>query len=156
MIFVTVGTHPGQFDRLVKRMDEIAPFLKEKVVIQKGFTDYVPRHADSFAFTDDMEGYYSKARLVISQAATTVIEFALHQKPLIIVPRQKRFGEHINDHQVEFAEYFAQKTGVLCVMKIDALTPALLRGYRSQPHLKKDGLHKLQHYLGKIVREHAT
>ena len=28
MIFVTIGTHPDQFDRLVRRIDAIAPKIK--------------------------------------------------------------------------------------------------------------------------------
>jgi UDP-N-acetylglucosamine transferase subunit ALG13 len=48
MIFVTVGTHPGGFDRLVQQMDKIAGLIKEKVVIQRGFTRYTPRNAEYF------------------------------------------------------------------------------------------------------------
>ena len=40
MIFVTVGTHPDQFDRLIRKIDTIAPKIKEKIVIQRGFTKY--------------------------------------------------------------------------------------------------------------------
>jgi len=40
MIFVTVGTHDQGFERLVKKMDEIAGQIDEEVVIQVGYTDY--------------------------------------------------------------------------------------------------------------------
>lgn len=43
MIFVTIGTHPGQFDRLIKKIDEIAPQIDEEIIIQTGFTNYVPK-----------------------------------------------------------------------------------------------------------------
>ena len=52
MIFVTVGTHPGQFDRLIKRVDEIAPHIKEEIIIQRGFTRYAPKNTKYFDFTD--------------------------------------------------------------------------------------------------------
>ena len=38
MILVTVGTHVLGFDRLVKKMDEIASKIDEEVIIQIGNT----------------------------------------------------------------------------------------------------------------------
>ena len=42
MIFVTVGTHEQQFDRLIKYVDELN--LPEEVMIQRGYSDYIPRN----------------------------------------------------------------------------------------------------------------
>ena len=42
MIFVTVGTHEQQFDRLIKYVDELN--LPEEVIIQRGYSDYIPRN----------------------------------------------------------------------------------------------------------------
>ena len=44
MIFVTVGTHEQQFDRLVKKVDELKGrnLIREQVVIQTGFSTYEP------------------------------------------------------------------------------------------------------------------
>ncbi|MDI6655433.1 MAG: beta-1,4-galactosyltransferase, partial [Candidatus Hydrothermarchaeota archaeon] len=44
MIFVTVGTHNQSFERLVKKADEIAGKIGEKVVIQTGHTKYKPKN----------------------------------------------------------------------------------------------------------------
>src|SRR3989344_2947516 len=97
MIFVTVGTHTDQFDRLIKRIDEIAPKIKEKIIIQRGFTKYVPKNVEFFEFTDDMDHYYKNARIVIAQSATSLIEFILNYgKPVITVPRESKYNEHIN------------------------------------------------------------
>ena len=148
MIFITVGTHPDQFDRLIRRIDEIAPYLKEKIVVQRGFTRYIPKNCESFEFTPDLDRYYKKARLVVAQSATSLLEFALkYKKPVITVPRQKKYHEHINDHQVEFAVYFAKKTGIKAILNMEEITPNLLRDYKSVPRLRKDGLIKLQTYF---------
>ena len=42
MIFITVGTHEQPFDRLLKIIDKMVESGKidEKVIIQKGYTDY--------------------------------------------------------------------------------------------------------------------
>ena len=45
MIFVTVGTHEQQFNRLVEFVDQLKArgILEEEVIIQTGFSTYEPR-----------------------------------------------------------------------------------------------------------------
>lgn len=148
MIFVAVGTHPEQFDRLIERIDSIAQKIKEKIIIQRGFTSYVPKNCESFDFSPSLDKYYKEARLVIVQAATSLLEFLLkYKKPVIAVPRQKRFKEHINDHQVEFALFIQEKTGAMTIVDIEKLTPELLMNYKKIARIKKDNLIKLQKYF---------
>lgn len=148
MIFVTVGTHPEQFDRLIRRIDAIAPKIKEKIIIQRGFTKYVPKNCESFDFAQSLDKYYKEARLVIAQAATSLIEIMLkYKKPVITIPRQKRFKEHINDHQVEFALFIQERTGVKAILNIEELTSELLKNYKKIGKINKDNLIKLQNYF---------
>lgn len=152
MIFVTVGTHPGGFDRLVQHMDEIAGRIKEKVIIQRGFTQYTPKNAEYFEFAPNLTPYFSKARLVISHAATSSVEVVLNQKkPIITVPRRALFGEHINDHQVEFAHYLQQKTGIRAIINIRDLTPELVMSYKTHAKIDPVGKRKLQSFLSKLI-----
>ena len=46
MIFVTVGMHTAGFERLVKKMDEIAGKIDEEVIMQIGGTS-IPRKTQS-------------------------------------------------------------------------------------------------------------
>jgi UDP-N-acetylglucosamine transferase subunit ALG13 len=152
MIFITIGTHPDQFDRLIRRIDEIAPKINEKIIIQRGFTKYAPKNCEYFDFTDKMDEYYKKARVVIAQSATSLIEFILkYGKPVITVPRESKYKEHINDHQVEFAEYFAKRAGVLLIRDMNQITPKLLLTYNKKPKINLDGLHKLQDLIKKVI-----
>ncbi len=151
MIFVTIGTHPEGFERLIKKIDEIAPQIKEEIIIQRGFTKYIPKNCESFEFAEKLDPYFKKARLVISHSATSLLEFVLfNKKPLITVPRQKKYHEHLNDHQVEFAVFLEEKTGIKAVLNINDLTPELLNSYKKIAVIKKDNLHKLQNYFIKI------
>lgn len=45
MIFVTVGTHEQQFNRLITCVDEMKEngLIKEEVMIQTGFSTYIPK-----------------------------------------------------------------------------------------------------------------
>lgn len=148
MIFVTIGTHPGQFDRLIRHIDAIAPKVKEKIIIQTGFTKYKPKNVEYFDFAPNLKPYFKDARIVISHSATSLLEFVLeHKKPIITVPRQKRYDEHMNDHQVEFAEALTKQTGIRMILDIKEITPELLSLYSSLPKIKKDNLHKLQSFF---------
>ena len=152
MIFVTIGTHPDQFDRLIRRIDEIAPLIKEEIIIQKGFTKYIPKNVKYFEFTDKIDEYYKNARLVIAQSATSLIEFILrYGKPVITVPREAKYKEHINDHQVEFAEYFSKKSGVLIIRDMEKITPELLKTYNKKTKLDLTGLHNIQKRIIKVI-----
>ena len=152
MIFVTIGTHPDQFDRLIRRIDEIAPLIKEEIIVQKGFTKYIPKNVKYFEFTDKMDEYYKNARLVIAQSATSLIEFIIkYGKPVITVPREAKYKEHINDHQVEFAEYFSKKSGVLMIRDMEKITPELLKTYNKKTKLDLTGLHNIQKRIIKVI-----
>ena len=68
MIFVTVGTHEQQFNRLVKYMDKWAKTHDEEVIIQTGFSTYEPTKAKwqkLFAFKE-MDKNVKAARIVIT------------------------------------------------------------------------------------------
>jgi UDP-N-acetylglucosamine transferase subunit ALG13 len=107
MILVTVGTHDQQFDRLVEGADRIASELDERVIIQRGCSNYVPSFAEHFRWTSSqqMEALTQQSRLVISQAsAGAVIQAIRMEKPLILVPRLRRYRENHNDHQLQLAQ----------------------------------------------------
>lgn len=106
MIFVTVGTHYMQFNRLVKAAEDLSLLTTEEVVIQRGSSDFCPDRARYFDFAQmgEMERLLMASRVVIAQAgAGSVITVFKFRKPLVLVSRLKKFGEHYNDHQIELA-----------------------------------------------------
>lgn len=117
-IFVTVGT--ASFPRLVKIMDNIAKVIPEKVVIQLGRTNYIPKNADYFDFTknfDEFNMISRKAKLVVSHAGVgNVINVLEQNNNLVIVPRLEEYKEHIDNHQIEFAKILkkASITHIAC------------------------------------------
>jgi UDP-N-acetylglucosamine transferase subunit ALG13 len=130
MILVTVGTHGQGFDRLVIPMDEIAGLLDEQVIIQRGFSSYVPRQAEQFRFTSggNMASLTRSARIVVSHAAAGAIILGLqHCRPMVVVPRLRRFGEHTDDHQLQLAAALAGAKLAIAVYEpsINALKEAM-------------------------------
>lgn len=125
MIFVTVGTHEQNFNRLVQYMDIWAKEHDEKVVIQTGFSTYEPQYCDwSKLFQYNiMEEMVNKARIVITHGGPSsfIMPLQINKIP-IVVPRKKEFGEHVNNHQVEFCNQVAKRLNNIIVVKnIDKL-----------------------------------
>jgi UDP-N-acetylglucosamine transferase subunit ALG13 len=91
-------------------VDGFAAGCGERVVIQRGSTAYRPRHADHFRYAqpEAMEALTREARAVVAHAAAGAAVLALRAgKPLVLVPRRRAYGEHLDDHQVELARALA-------------------------------------------------
>lgn len=118
MIFVTVGTHEQPFDRLVQKVDELKQngVIREDVFIQTGFSTYEPKYCQWSKLIpyEDMLAYVQQARIVITHGgpASFLMPLQIGKTP-IVVPRQKQFGEHVNDHQLEFARNVAERMGTI-------------------------------------------
>jgi beta-1,4-N-acetylglucosaminyltransferase len=112
MIFVTVGNHFQGFERLLRKVDEVAPRIPHEIVIQKGYSKYVPANTKYFDFVplDEAMEYLEKSQLVISHAGIgTIILCKEYGVPLIIFPRRKKYGEHGTDHQVEIVRAIEER-----------------------------------------------
>jgi len=126
LIFVTVGGMRA-FKRLVREMDRIAGELDEQVVMQLGSTDYEPKNCDYFRFMprNGIEESYAGARVVVCHAGSGSILTALaHNKPIVLVPRMKRYGEVFDDHQLEIAREMESR-GTTVVYNISNLKSAI-------------------------------
>ena len=121
MIFVTVGTHEQPFDRLVKTIDDLkkSNVIMEDVIIQTGFCTYEPKYCtwSKLIPYQQMIKNVSDARIVITHGgpASFVMPLQMGKTP-IVVPRQKKYDEHVNNHQVEFCHSVAQRMGTIILV----------------------------------------
>lgn len=132
MIFVTVGTHEQPFNRLVQKIDELKGknIIKEKVVIQTGYSTYEPQNCEWSKLIpyQCMLKNVADARIVITHGgpASFIMPLQIGKIP-IVVPRQHRFNEHVNDHQVAFAKNVAKRMGtIITVEDIDSLGEVIM------------------------------
>ena len=118
MIFVIVGTHEQPFDRLIEEIDNLKKngTIQEEVIIQTGFSSYEPKYCQWSKLIpyQQMIKNVEDARIVITHGgpASFVMPLQIGKTP-IVVPRQRKYGEHINDHQVEFARNVADRMGTI-------------------------------------------
>lgn len=128
LIFASVGTNQLHFDRFVKGVDNLASRVTEEVVMQIGYCLYRPRYTRYFEFCDfgKMSSFINKASIVVAHAGIGVIgECVRYNKRLILVPREYRFREAV-DNQVELAEYLAEcAESIICVRDVSKLGEAI-------------------------------
>ncbi|MGI1803915.1 PssE/Cps14G family polysaccharide biosynthesis glycosyltransferase [Limosilactobacillus reuteri] len=131
MIFVTVGTHEQQFNRLLKKVDQLvgSGVIQEKVIMQTGFSTYQPKHCkfSKMVSFDEMNSYISKAHIVITHGGpSSFVEVLQHGKVPIVVPRLKKYEEHINNHQEDFVKLIQKKNNnIIPVYNINDLEDAI-------------------------------
>lgn len=130
MIFVTVGSQKFQFNRLLKKIDELIESgdIKEDVFAQIGVSDYIPKNYNykDFVTQDEFKEYMDKADLIITHAGTGAIVTALKKdKKVIAIPRLSEFGEHVDDHQIQLIDEFKEMNFIEPVYKIDELKLAI-------------------------------
>lgn len=112
MIFLTVGTQ-FPFDRLVRAVDRAVELSGSAVEIFAQIADssYKPRcfEAVSYLQKDEYDNNMREASSIISHAGMGTITAALEsKKPLLVMPRLRKYGEVVNDHQVAIAKKFEQ------------------------------------------------
>lgn len=130
MIFVTVGSQKFQFNRLLKKIDELIESgdIKEEVFAQIGVSDYTPKNYNykDFVTQDEFKEYMDKADLIITHAGTGAIVTALKKdKKVIAIPRLSEYGEHVDDHQIQLINEFKELNFIEPVYKIDELENAI-------------------------------
>ena len=113
MIFVTVGSQKFQFNRLLKEVDKLIKknIIKEEVFGQIGVSDYKPKNYNykEFMTQEEFNAYIDKSDIIITHAGTGVIVNAIKkEKKVIGVPRLAKYGEHVDDHQIQLIKEFTE------------------------------------------------
>jgi UDP-N-acetylglucosamine transferase subunit ALG13 len=109
MIFVTTGTQIP-FDRLIKAIDEAYPYLDGvEIIVQVAQSNYRVENftTQEFIPPKEFDDYFNRADLIIAHAGMgTIISAFVRNKPILVMPRLAKYGEHRNDHQLATATRF--------------------------------------------------
>ena len=151
MIFVAVGTQKFQFDRLLKAIDVLIDdgLLDEEVYAQIGYSNHVPEHYhfDKMMDKSKYASMIKKCDLLVTHSGVGTIVLGLkYSKPVIVVPRLKRYGEHIDDHQIQIADAFSDRNLVLKCEDTEDLIASI----------KEARSHRFDRYISKndvVIRE---
>jgi len=161
MIFLTVGTQ-FPFDRLVKAVDvavggdgfdgEIFGQIGERIRYKPENINWV--HKLNKNLYDE---YFMKASAIIGHAGIGTIAMALeYNKPLLIMPRLKKYGEVVHDHQVAIARKFERAGHLLVAYGEQDLAGKLLQLKTFIPKLRKNQsvavANRIQSFIEQITR----
>ena len=111
MIFITLGSQKFQFNRLLQAVDEliVKGVIDDEVFAQVGYSDYEPKHFEYKAFLDREEfaAQEGKCDILITHGGTGAIIGAVKKgKKVIAIPRLAKYGEHVDDHQIQLIAQF--------------------------------------------------
>lgn len=114
-ILVTVGTTAEyNFVRLLRILDEFCDegFLKGSDLFVISMDKYKPKNymVHGVVKGNEFTRLMKESDIVISHAGTGTVTIALKMnKRVILFPRLKEYGEHLNDHQLEICELMKER-----------------------------------------------
>lgn len=119
MVFITLGSQKFQFNRLLKAVDSLVEnkTIEEEVFAQIGYSNYNPQHYKykDFLNREEYAAAEEQADIVITHGGTGAIIGAIKKgKKVIAVPRLSKYGEHVDDHQVQLLQQFGE-SNLICV-----------------------------------------
>lgn len=145
-IFFTVGSmYP--LDRLTKIMDSLAKTKKYEVFGQIGESQVVPQHFHYTKFLEysDLQEKIMWADCIVTHAgAGSIVDAMSARKKLILFPRLEKFGEAVDDHQLEICVKLREKMGVLFASN----EPDLIAAINSK---RKFGITRKENKLAKEI-----
>ncbi|MGB8452074.1 MAG: PssE/Cps14G family polysaccharide biosynthesis glycosyltransferase [Anaerocolumna sp.] len=130
MIFVILGSQKFQFNRLLRKLDELLEqgIVKEQIFAQIGYSDYRPIHYEykDFLDRDRFALMLDKCETVITHGGTGAIISAIKKgKKVIAVPRLASYGEHVDNHQLQLINQFDEMQLICSCKDIDKLNDAM-------------------------------
>ena len=159
MIFLTVGTYPLPFERLVKATDSmiVKGFIEEEVFAQIGVCNYKPQNMEYVEMLQKevFDYYFKTASAIISHAGIGTIKMALdNEKPLLVMPRLQKYGEVVNKHQVATAKKFEQLGHILVAYNASELPEKVekLKSFVPKPRKNQAGAvaERISEFLNQI------
>ena len=119
MIFVTLGTQDKHFPRLLEAVERLE--VNEEIIAQVGSTKFKSDKIKIFDYlnSEDFEKYINDARV------GTILKGVQLGKKMIVAARMKKYGEHVNDHQMQILDNFSSEGYILPLYDFDKLQELL-------------------------------
>lgn len=110
--------------------------IKNNIIIQIGYTKYIPKNCKYFRFVNQQkfERLCKRSDIIITHGGAGSIMTALkHNKPTIVVPRLKEFGEHEDNHQLQITRELEKQKKIIAIYNIDKLKDATIKARKWRP-----------------------
>lgn len=156
MILVTLGTQDKDFSRLLKVVDRQIEKgnIKEKVVAQVGTTKYTSSNMEIFDLisADKFNELIRDCSLLITHGGVGSILAGLkNNKKVIAAARLAKYKEHVNDHQLQIINKFAQEGYILELKDFDRLDKVLKKAETFKPKQYKSNTQNLINMIEEYI-----
>jgi UDP-N-acetylglucosamine transferase subunit ALG13 len=126
--FVTVGNAKQPFDRIFRMVESVLDALPRPVTLQMGSSMINIQGVESYKVLASVhfKRLIKDTSVVIMHAGAGTLIHALRdgQKP-IVIPRRMKYGEHIDDHQIQLAKEFSNQNRIYLVENENDMRQAL-------------------------------
>ena len=138
MILVMLGTQNNSFHRLLEEIDRLIEkkVIDEEVIVQAGYTKYQSENMQiiDFMSKQELQRLQQEADLIITHGGVGSIITSLEiGKKVIAVPRLHKYGEHVNDHQIEIVDKFNKNGNIIGINEVEELEEAINKAKNFQP-----------------------
>jgi UDP-N-acetylglucosamine transferase subunit ALG13 len=140
---VTVGNDVHGFNRLLKKIEGISQKINYEFIVQTGYSSYIPKNCKTFKFKkkDKFLELMENADIIITHGGVgTIMESIRLKKSTVVVPRRKKFNEHVNDHQLDITKELEEQGKIIPVYDIENLESAIKKA--SDFKIKKEKIEK--------------
>lgn len=157
MILVLLGTQNNSFHRLLEEVEKNIENgnIKEEVIVQAGFTKYESNKMNIFdeISRDKMDDLINKSDFIITHAGVgSIINALKKEKKVIVVPRLKKYNEHVNDHQLDIVRDLNSKGYIIGLEDVTILEEAIkkIKDFKPKKYLSNtDNFIKIiEDYIG--------
>ena len=162
MIFIALGTQKFQLNRLLLKVDNLIEegIIEEPVFAQRGYSTYIPRNfeTDSLMSQKKFDRLVNECDMLITHCGVGTILIGVNlKKHIIVYPRLAKYGEHVDDHQVEIAEAFESMGIVTYCREHDSLEEKIKEAYTVTPASfqsnKKEHLRVIREFIEKELKK---
>ena len=130
MTLVLLGTQNNSFHRLLEEIQKCIDdgTIEDKVVVQAGSTRFESNNMEIFKLIEQnkFNELIKQADIIITHGGVgSIVTSVKLGKKVIAVPRLKKYGEHVNDHQIQIIETFSKQGFIKGIKDVSELEEAL-------------------------------
>ena len=158
-LFVPLGTQKFPFNRLIKALNKLITegvYKPEEIIMQSSVYEIEPMftHYQTLPI-EEFNRLIKIAEVIITHSGVNSIITCMNMnKPLIIAPRLKIYGEHVDNHQLEIANLMFQKFGIITLLDFknikDAIEKAKVTHYNQWISKRDTLINQLKEELDKM------
>ena len=158
MIFITLGTQDKPFNRLLeavqKQIDNKK--IKGKVIVQAGCTKFESKDMEIFDLIpmEEFEKNISECDILITHGGVgSIVDALKRNKVVIAAARLEKYGEHVNDHQLQIIKNFSEAGYIIALNDFNKLDEALKLAKKFKPNKYKSNTENMIKLVEKLINE---